>query len=310
LSNIEQARLEQFSSLEFLARQVVEGFITGLHKSPFHGFSVEFAEHRLYNSGESIKSIDWKLYGRTDRLFTKRYEEETNLRCQIFIDNSSSMYFPAIHRPDIDHPMKITFAVYIAATLLHLFKRQRDAAGISLISDDLDLHTQSRSSSVHFRYLFSELEKLLSPRPPEVKKGTNVARTIHELAERIHKRSLVIILSDMFERGSDTGELFSALRHLKHNKHEVVVFHVVDKSKELDFDFEDRPYRFIDLETGEQVRMHPGSYRDPYREMLAKYKEDLKVKAGQYQIDLVEADINGGFSQVLLPYLVKRSKLF
>ncbi|MDP1623567.1 MAG: DUF58 domain-containing protein [Bacteroidales bacterium] len=307
---IEQSRLEQFSSLEFLARQVVEGFITGLHKSPFHGFSVEFAEHRLYNPGESIRSVDWKLYGRTDRLYTKRYEEETNLRCQVFIDNSSSMYYPVLTKPDIDHPNKITFAVYVAAALIYLFRKQRDAAGISVFSDTVELHTQTKSNPVHHRYLFAELEKLLIPGTPEDQRGTNVARTIHELAERIHKRSLVIIFSDMFDRSAQPEELFSALQHLKHNKHEVIVFHVVDKSKEIDFEFDNRPYKFIDIETGEQLRVHPSTLREKYVESLRRFKNELKLKCGQYHIDLVEADINAGFEQVLLPYLVKRSKLF
>ena len=309
-STIEQSRLEQFSSLEFLARQVVEGFITGLHKSPFHGFSVEFAEHRLYNTGESIRSIDWKLFGRTDRLYTKRYEEETNLRCQIFIDNSSSMYYPVLSNPDINHPNKITFSVYVAAALLYLFRKQRDAAGISVFSDSVELHTLTKSNPTHHRYLFTELEKLLLPRSPEEYRGTNVAQTIHELAERIHKRSLVIIFSDMFDKSAQPEDLFSALQHLKHNKHEVVLFHVVDKGKEFDFDFQDRPYKFIDIETGEQLRVHPSKLREKYVESLANFRNELKLRCGQYHIDLLEADINAGFEQVLLPYLVKRSKLF
>ena len=309
-TNLDTSRLEQFSSLEFLARQVVEGFITGLHKSPFHGFSVEFAEHRLYNTGESIRSIDWKLFGRTDRLYTKRYEEETNLRCQVFIDNSSSMYYPVLSNPDINHPNKVTFSVYVAAALLHLFRKQRDAAGISVFSDTVELHTQTKSNPVHHRYLFNELDKLLIPRSPEEHKGTNVAQAIHELAERIHKRSLVIIFSDMFDRSAQPEELFSALQHLKHNKHEVILFHVVDKGKEKNFDFDDRPYKFIDLETGEQLRVHPSKLRERYVEALFTFSNELKLRCGQYHIDLVEADIHSGFGQVLLPYLVKRSKLF
>ncbi|HNY02247.1 MAG TPA: DUF58 domain-containing protein [Bacteroidales bacterium] len=307
---IQQSRLEQYSSLEFLARQVVEGFITGLHKSPFHGFSVEFAEHRLYNPGESIRSIDWKLYGRTDRLYTKRYEEETNLRCQVFLDNSSSMYYPVLAKPDIDHPNKITFSVYMAAALIYLFHRQRDAAGVSLFSDTVELHTQTRSNTVHHRYLFSELEKMLVPRPPEQHKGTNVAKTIHELAERIHKRSLVIIFSDMFDRSGKPDEVFSALQHLRHNKHEVILFHVVDRKMEMEFAFDDRPYKFIDLESGEHLRVHPSALRERYVESLTRFRNELKVKCGQYRIDLIEADIHAGFEQVLLPYLVKRSRLF
>lgn len=307
--SIDQGRLEQFSPLEFLARQVVEGFITGLHKSPFHGFSVEFAEHRLYNTGESIRNIDWKLFGRTDRLYTKRYEEETNLRCQVFIDTSSSMYYPVIPKPDITTPNKLTFSVYITAALLYLFRRQRDAAGISFFSDSVELHTQCKSSSVHHKYLFSELEKKLSPISPEQRKTTSVATAIHELAERIHKRSLVIIFSDMFENSGTPDDLFSALQHLRHNKHEVVLFHVVDKSKEIDFSFENRPYRFVDIESGQQLRVFPSKLKEQYTQAVERFKKDLKLRCGQYHIDLIEADINAGFDQVLMPYLVKRSKL-
>jgi len=304
------SKLEQFGSLEFLARQVVEGFITGLHKSPFHGFSVEFAEHRLYNPGESIRNIDWKLYGRTDRLYVKRYEEETNLRCQILIDNSSSMYFPVLENPDAGHPNKITFSIYVSAALIHLFRKQRDAAGISVFSDRIELHTPSKSSNIHHKYLFSELEKLLHPISPDTRKKTEVAETLHELAERIHKRSLVIIFSDMFENSGNPDQLFAALQHLKHNRHEVVLFHVTDWSKELDFSFDNRPYRFIDLETGQQVKLFPAEVKRKYLEAVTRFRNELKLRCGQYQIDLVEADINQGFEQVLLPYLVKRSKLY
>ncbi len=308
--SIDQGRFEQFSSLEFLARQVVEGFITGLHKSPFHGFSVEFAEHRLYNTGESIRNIDWKLFGRSDRLYIKRYEEETNLRCQIFIDYSSSMHFPVIDQADIDHPNKITFSVYTAAALIYLFHKQRDAAGISVFSDDIILHTQTKSSLVHIKYLYQQLENLLIPFSPQDRKKTAVANAIHLLAERIHQRSLVIIFSDMFENSDQSGELFSALQHLKHNKHEVVLFHVVDKGKEIDFDFANRPYKFIDMETGQQLKVHPSQMRARYIEAISQFKKDLILKCGQFHIDIIETDINTGFEQVLLPFLLKRSKLF
>jgi len=310
LPTLDQGRLEQFSSLEFLARQVVEGFITGLHKSPFHGFSAEFAEHRLYNSGESIRNIDWKLYGRTDRLYIKRYEEETNLRCQIFIDASSSMYYPVLPDPTIDHPNKITFSVYTAAALIYLFRKQRDAAGLSIFSDSVELHTPCKSNSVHHKYLFHELEKRLIPISPEIRKTTLASQSIHELAERIHKRSLVVIFSDMFEHSSGMEELFSSLQHLRHNKHEVVLFHVVDKSKEIDFDFENRPYKFIDIESGDQLRVFPGKLKERYISAVEAFKKQLKLRCGKYHIDLIEVDINAGFEQVLLPYLVKRSKLF
>lgn len=307
---IDQQRLEQFGSLEFLARQVVEGFIVGLHKSPYHGFSVEFAEHRLYNKGESIKHIDWKLYGRTDKLFVKRFEEETNLRCQIVLDNSSSMYFPVIARPAIDHPNKITFSIYAAAALMNLLRKQRDAVGLTVFSDRIELTAATRSSSVHFKYLYTELEKLLVPISPETRKNTFAAETLHTIADNIHKRSLVVIFSDMFEGRADTADLLSALQHLKHNKHEVILFHVTDHLREIMFNYENRPYKFIDMETGQQVKVNPAEVKKEYARRATAFLEDLKLRCGQYRIDFVEADINRGFSQVLLPYLLKREKLY
>jgi len=309
-NSIDQSRLQEFDSLEFIANQVVEGFITGLHKSPFHGFSVEFAEHRLYNSGESIKHIDWKLYGKTDKLFVKRFEDETNLRCRIIIDNSSSMYFPVIDKPTIDNPNKINFSIYCAAAIMLLLKKQRDAVGLSIFSDKIELHTQAKSSSIHHKYIYSELEKLLSPISINSKKKTFASDALHEIAENIHKRSLVIIFSDMFESKSNTDELFSAMQHLRHNKHEVVLFHIVDKKQELDFDFQNRPYKFIDMETGQELKINPKEVKENYVKKISDFKKELEQRCNQYRIDFIEADINTGFKQILFPYLLKRTKLF
>ncbi|MCF8308094.1 MAG: DUF58 domain-containing protein [Bacteroidales bacterium] len=307
---IDKERLQQFHSLEFLAKQVVEGFITGLHKSPFHGFSVEFAEHRLYNQGESTRHIDWKLYAKTERLYVKRYEEETNLRCQVVIDNSSSMYFPLQKAPNIDNPNKITFSVYAAAAILQLLKKQRDAAGLSVFSDKIELSTKARSSNTHHQYLFTELEKYLQPIEKDERRTTSAVDSLHMIAEQIHKRSLVIVFSDMLENTDDPDKIFSALQHLKHNKHEVILFHVHDQAKEIDFDYKQRPYRFIDMETGEKIKLLPDEVRAAYRDRLKSFKDNLKLKCGQYKIDFVEADINRGFEQILRPLLLKRNKMF
>lgn len=308
--SIDHNRLQQFGSLEFLARQVVEGFIVGLHKSPFHGFSVEFAEHRLYNPGESIKNIDWKLFGRTDKLFVKRFEEETNLRCILVIDNSSSMYYPVREKPSPDQPNKITFSIYSAASLMNLMRRQRDAVGLYVFADRIGFSSAARSSSVHFKYLYSELEKMLEPIPVEVQRDTAATAALHQIADNIHKRSLVILFSDMFENVKDQSGLFSALQHLRHNKHEVVLFHVIDKKQEIDFDFENRPYKFIDLESGRQVKVNPLEVKTDYNRSIRSFTSELKIRCGQYRIDFVEADINAGFEQVLLPYLLKRERLY
>jgi uncharacterized protein (DUF58 family) len=309
-NRLDTARLQEFASLELIARQAVEGFIIGLHKSPFHGFSVEFAEHRLYNPGESTRHIDWKLYGRTDRLYSKRFEEETNLRCQIIIDHSSSMYYPVIDQPGPDNPDKITFAVYAAAALLYMLKKQRDSFGLSIFSDTLETHISPRSSSVHHKYLLTQLSGLLKKHEEKDKRLTGAANVLHTLAESLHKRSLVVIFSDMMESQGDPDVVFSALQHLKHNKHEVILFHTVDRSTEVDFSFSNRPYRFVDLETGSDIKLLPSEVRAQYLETMRRFSRELELRCGQYGIDFVEADIKQGFRQILLPYLLKREKLF
>jgi uncharacterized protein (DUF58 family) len=301
---------QQLGSLELLAKQVVEGFIVGLHKSPFHGFSVEFAEHRLYNNGESVKNIDWKLYARSDKLFVKRFEEETNLRCTIVIDSSSSMFFPLPNKKkEINN--KIIFAIKSAAVLMYLLKKQRDAVGLSLFSDKLDLLTPSKTTTAHHKLIYYELEKLLKATITDAPKKTFVADALHQIADNIHKRSLVIIFSDMFDNSDEKKEdIFSALQHFRYNKHEVVLFHVYDKSKEIEFNFENRPYKFIDLETHKELKINPYDVKNNYIKKISNYQNNLKLKCGQYNIDYIEADINLGYEQILLPYLLKRSKLY
>jgi uncharacterized protein (DUF58 family) len=298
---IDLSKVKQFGNIEFLARQMVEGFITGLHKSPYHGFSVEFAEHKIYNTGESTRHIDWKVYAKSDRLYTKRYEEETNLRCQILIDTSSSMYYPA------ETNGKITFSIMAAASLTYMLQRQRDAIGLTTFSDSIELQTPIKSTGTHVHRLFLQLERLLAEDKPQ--KKTSVASVIHLVADKLTRRSLVVIFSDMFEDLSQKDELFAALQHLKHNQHEVLLFHVADAKTELSFDFQERPYEFIDIETGEKLKIQPSEVRDHYRNAMDAYKQELKLKCGQYKIEFIEADINQGIEQILLPYLVKRNKM-
>jgi uncharacterized protein (DUF58 family) len=304
----EHEGIKEFGNLELLANQVVEGFIIGLHKSPFHGFSVEFAEHRLYNQGETTRNIDWKVFARSDKLFTKKYEEETNLRCQVVLDVSSSMYFPeeTLLKNPIEN--KLGFSALAAASLMNLLKRQRDAFGLTLFDDSVRVHTRSKSSTMHYRLLLSYLDQYL--RQVQQNKTTSAADALHQIADSIHKRSLVVIFSDMFEDGDKSEELFAALQHLKYNKHEVILFHVVDKSKELQFDFENRPYLFIDIETGEKLRLHPNQVKEHYLLQMNEFVDRLKMKCLQYRIDYVEADIHKGFKPVLQSYLVKRTKMY
>jgi len=307
--NIDRRKFQQLSKLEFMAKQAVEGFITGMHKSPFHGFSVEFAEHRLYNTGESTRHIDWKLYARSEKLFVKRYEEETNLRCHIVVDHSSSMYFPAGVKAGGDELNKLKFSIYASAALIELFRRQRDAVGLSLFAEKLDLQTKARSSQTHHQFLYSELENLLNGMDKPERKPTFTIEALHQVAETIPRRSLVVIFSDMMDNSSNSEEMFSALQHLKHNKHEVILFHTIDKAKEIDFDFQNRPYTFVDMESGEEIKVNPRDVRDEYKKGISAFQSDLKIKCGQYGIDYVPADINEGLNQILLEYLVKRKKM-
>ncbi len=299
--------LQRYSKLELIAKQVVEGFITGLHKSPFHGFSVEFAEHRLYNTGESTKHIDWKLYARTEKLFIKRYEEETNLRCQFIVDASSSMYYPKIEGDDFKQFNKIKFAIYAVAAIMNLLKRQRDAVGLSVFTEQIDFLSSCKSSTVHHKVLTNKLEELLNNPTKNIK--TSAITALHTIAETIHKRSLIILFSDMLENINQPNKLFEALQHLKYNKHEVILFHTIDKAKEIDFNFDNRPYQFIDLETGEELKLHPNEVKENYIKATLKRTKELKLKCTQYGIEFVESDINQGFHDVFLTYLMKRKKM-
>jgi len=297
---------QELEHLEFLAKQVVEGFITGLHKSPFHGFSVEFAEHRLYNKGEPTRHIDWKLFARTDRLFVKCYEEETNLRCQIVIDTSSSMLFPYGE----SYPNnKLSYSIIMASALIYLLRKQRDAIGLSFFSNEIELHTDARLSTMHTKRLYSELQNLLKKENSALKKTTTVSSVLHDIAELIHKRSLVIIFSDMISN-EEPEKVLSALQHLRYNKHEVILFHVVDKAHEIEFNYTNRPHKFIDLETGRSIKLNPNDIRNLYQSRSKEYFEAFKTACGQYRIDFVEADIRSDFKDVLASYLIKRKKLY
>lgn len=299
--------LQSFDNFEFLASQIVEGFITGLHRSPFHGFSVEFAEHRQYNSGESTKNIDWKLFARTDKLFTKRYEEETNLRCQIVIDTSSSMLFPfnekSIHN-------KLAFSLYSAAALIHLLRRQRDAVGLSFIADEISLHTPAKLSEAHAQMLYTELNKCLhaSSSKDSFQQTTSLAKNLNLLAESIHKRSLVIIFSDFFQT-DNYEDLYDSLQHLRYNKNEVIVFHVTEPLHEEQFAFENRPTELTDMETGETLKINPNAVREAYNRTMEQRISELQLTCSKFQIDYIKADINKGFDQILTNYLIKRDRL-
>ena len=212
-------KISSFQNLELLANQIVEGFISGMHKSPFHGFSAEFAEHKLYNAGESTKHIDWKLFAKTDRLYTKKYEEETNLRCHLIIDNSSSMHYPKLKDGQSFHENKIGFSILASAVLMNLLKKQRDAVGLSVYADDYEFYAPEKGSDRHHRMIINQLENLLDNQ--KQLKSTDTITFLHQIAEKMHRRSMIVLFTDMFQpdsSDSNNEKLFTALQHLKHNK--------------------------------------------------------------------------------------------
>ncbi|MDY6371405.1 MAG: DUF58 domain-containing protein [Bacteroidales bacterium] len=334
--------IHRYRSLDLYARQVVEGFITGRHRSPFHGFSAEFSDYRQYNPGEPTRNIDYRLYGRTDRLYVKQFEEETNLRCQLFIDCSRSMLFPLERHADPDQPNKLTFSAYAAAVLIELLHRQRDAFGLSLFAPETPnpdtqnsssdtqnskfknqnsslSHTPCRSSRLHQQHLLAQLDTLLQPVQIQNSKfkiqNSTLPEALHLTAEHIHRRSLVVIFTDALLPQTSSllpqisqEPLFDALRHLRHNKHEVILFHTYHSVHELNLDYGDRPTLFIDLETGQQLRLTPSQIADRYRQQMASDFASLQQHALQYRIDYQPVDVCRGFHQVLLPFLLKRNK--
>lgn len=305
ISAIRKEELVRFGNLELLARQVVEGFITGLHKSPFHGFSVEFAEHRLYNKGESTRHIDWKLYARSEKLFTKKYEEETNLRCQLVIDTSSSMLYRGKNELS-----KLEFSLLAAASLAELLKRQRDAVGLSLFSHSLELHTPAKSSAAHHRFLLHEMEKQLRDYSETVRKSTETIQALHDIAELCHQRSLVVLFTDLLDDPSKLDTFMQAIQHLRHNKHEVIIFHVVDKRTEVDFGLDNRPVNLVDMETGEKMKLHPSEVKNAYTAAIGSYFREIELKCAQYAVDFTPSDIGSSVADVLMRFMIKRQRLY
>jgi len=295
-----------FTNIELLAKQVVEGFISGMHKSPFHGFSAEFAEHKIYNNGESTKHIDWKLFAKTDKLYTKRYEEETNLRCHLIIDNSASMHYPALKRQNIGELNKIGFSALASASLMQILKKQRDAVGLSIYSDAYDYFSPEKGSERHHQMLLNILEQTVAQ--PVGERTTQTYTYLHQIAQKIKRRSLIFLFTDMFQADEDEERLFEALRHLKYNKHEMVLFHTYDSKRELEFNFDNAPKRFIDVETGETINVYAENIKTNYERAVKTYFSDLKMKCLQYQIKYVPVDIHEDFNKILTTYLVERQK--
>lgn len=295
-----------FKNLELLANQVVEGFIAGMHKSPFHGFSAEFAEHKIYNTGQSTRHIDWKLFAKTEKLYTKRYDDETNLRCHIIIDNSSSMHYPEMSSFSIDKLNKIAFSSLASACLIQMLKKQRDAIGLSIYSDTYDFYAPEKGSERHHVMIMNQLKDVVKSKP--INKKTDTYTYLHQIAEKIHRRSMIFLFTDMFQTSTDQSKLFEALRHLKYNKHEVILFHVYDKTKELNFNFDNRPKRFIDVETGAFINLYSENVKEGYEKAVSEYFKEIRLKCLQYKIKYVEADINKDFNNILTTFLIERQK--
>ncbi|MDG1870968.1 MAG: DUF58 domain-containing protein [Flavobacterium sp.] len=299
----EAEKIASFNNLELIANQIVEGFISGMHKSPFHGFSAEFAEHKLYNVGESTRHIDWKLFAKTDRLYTKCFEEETNMRCHIIIDNSASMHYPILKKDQKFYESKIGFSVLATAVLMSLLKKQRDAVGLSVFSDRYEYYAPEKGSDRHHRMILNSMEQLLQN--SKSKNKTDTVTYLHQIAQKIHRRSMIVLFTDMFQE-EEEEKLFAALQHLKHNKHKVVLFHVIDKETEVQFDFANSPKKFIDVESGEQVSLYAANVKEEYEKQLATYFKRLLLVCAQNQIKYIPVAVSDNFEKIMLTYLAEK----
>lgn len=307
---IEKEHIIHFSRFGIIAQQVVEGFLTGLHKSPFHGFSVEFAEHKIYNQGNSTKNIDWKLFARTEKLFLKEFEEETNVKSTIILDISGSMDFPKSSNDTMNGLNKLGFSVYAAASLLFLLNKQRDASGVVFFDEAVRLKSEIKGSKTHLSFLIQQLENVLS----QSTKGeglSSLSQCLHQIANQSPKRGMITLFTDFSFHSAkeDLDMVLQSLQHLKYNGNEVLVFNVLDKRLEEEFNFGNKPHRFIDLETGEEVKMAPMEFKAKYKEIKSKQLSFIKTKLLNFGIDYIEADINEGFTTILEAYLVRRSSL-
>jgi len=294
--------VSQLETMELRARLIVEGFITGLHRSPYHGFSVEFAEHRPYNPGDELRHVDWKVYAKTDRFYVKKYEEETNLRHHVVLDTSPSMRYKG------DAPLsKLEYGSYLAAALHNLMLHQRDATGLVAFDDSVHTLRPPKATQGYLRRLLATLEQLQKEDVDGTR--TSAAGVLEEVAERIDHRSLVVVITDLFENVAAHDDLLRALRHLRHRGHEVIVFHVLEGQTERKFNFPERPMLFRDVETGEEVNVRPGKVRDHYEDAAEHFAETFRRRCLEHDIDFAELDTNESYETSLLAYLKKRSRL-
>ncbi len=284
--------VSRIGKLDLIARLVVEGFIIGLHRSPYHGFSVEFAEHRQYMPGDELKYLDWKVYGRTDRYYVKEFEEETNLKCYILLDTSASMGYKS------GKISKLQYGVYLSAALTYLMINQQDAVGLVTFDQKIRRYLPPKAVKSYLKQILLELHRAKSSR------RTNVGNTFHQMAERIKRRGLIIVLSDLFD---DPDTILSGLKHFRHNKHEVIVFQILDP-RERSFDFHGEII-FEDLETRQQINTQPDHIRLDYRQELENYMKRMRKECLENRIDYVLMDTSEPFDKALFEYLVKRKRI-
>jgi uncharacterized protein (DUF58 family) len=298
--------LSQLAPLEMKAKQIVEGFMTGIHKSPYYGFSVEFAEHRPYNVGDELRHVDWKVYGKSERFYVKQFEEETNLRFYVLFDVSASMRFKYYAQWD-----KLTFGAHTAAALIHLMNRQRDACGLVTFDSEIRDFIPPKSAQSHIRLLYSKLEALLTnptTKNPE-KRLTASAEVLHQLADRLGKRSLVIVITDLFENSKQRNELTEALKHLRHRKHDIIVLNILEKRVERDLDLPDKKFILTDMETGSKLDVLPVQLKEIYKKKMAEYLHHINIACHEHHIDFYEMDTQESFDKALLALLNKRRRL-
>lgn len=292
-SYLHPTTVADLGSMELRARLVVEGFITGLHRSPFHGFSAEFSEHRQYRSGDDLKHIDWKIYGRSDKFYVKQYEDETNLRCTVCVDTSASMNYASE-----GNISKFQYASYLAAALSYMILQQRDAAGLALYNTDIHTFFPARSK----RSYISELLKSLSATTPS--STTSTATALHHIAERLSRRGLVVVISDFFD---DPDQILSALSHFRHDQHDVLVMQVMDP-REIDFAFGDASV-FKDVETAAEITTQPIHIQKSYQRSVAEFCETIRMGCFSQNIDYVRIQTDMPFTVALREYLTKRNSV-
>ena len=302
LRYLDPMTVSRLKNMEMRARLVVEGFITGLHKSPYHGFSVEFAEHRIYNPGDALRHVDWKVYAKTDRYYVKQYEEETNLHHYVVLDTSTSMQY--CHAGQLS---KLAYGTYLAAALHFLMILQRDATGLLSFDSEIQTFLRPRSTMRYLREILLHLERLEKTVSTETFTGT--ARALHQVAERVQRRSLIVVISDLIEGTDATEKIVRALRHLRHRGHEVLIFRILERETEKLFNLPDHPMVLRDMESGAELSLHPGQLRKAYVERMNELTETLKRQCLKHSIDYVELDTGVAYDKALVAYLNKRKTL-